>query len=560
MPASRPRRKTQPPGRSLLAASEKLADRLASKSGTQIGEGWQRFALDMYDAVPELRTAARITGQAMSQCRLVIARVTDGEPAPLDIGTPEKPGPDADHPAQKLLEAFAGGQGGQAAWLDMLGVHLTVTGESISVGSVDTTTPNDHKLAEWGTYSPEQVKAQNNNIVVKTGDTMQDDIPVNEEETGVTAIRIWRPHPRYSWQADSAARAALGAMNEIILYDQHIESSAISRLISAGVFAVPDGMTLPGLLAEEDTDDVEVDPFMRFLMQVMSTAIQDRKSAAARVPILIRGDKEDIAAMKHFDFSTPFDDKVLELRNAAINRLAVAVDMPAELLTGLGALQHWTGALVTQDWVNNYLQTLMQLACGSLTSGWLHKALKLNDAGGNHGDIIVWFDSSAVRVRENIGPETQWAWENGLIDDDAARRIFGFDDSDALNPDELKIHMLQRMLVKAPMLAPLVFPLLGFKFTTEQLAEADRLSTIFRGKFVPEDLGPDGLPLPPTAALATTSGLPKPSGPSGPSSPRSLSIPTGPGGASPTDTTTSTPKKSSIAASSETRRRNGVLA
>lgn len=514
----------------------------------------------MYDAVPELRAAARITGQAMSQCRLVVARVTDGEPAPLDIGTPEAPGPDADHPAQRLLERFAGGQGGQAAWLDMLGVHLTITGESISVGAVDTTTPNASPLAEWATYSPEQVKAQNKSIVVKTGDSMQDDIPVNEEETGVTAVRIWRPHPRYSWQADSAARAALGAMNEIILYDQHIESSAISRLISAGVFAVPDGMTLPGLLAEEDTDEVEVDPFMRFLMQVMSTAIKDRHSAAARVPILIRGDKDDIAAMKHFDFSTPFDQTVMQLRDAAIKRVAVAVDMPAELLTGLGALQHWTGALVTQDWVNNYLQTLMQLACGSLTSGWLHKALKLQDAGGDYNDIIVWFDSSAVRVRENIGPETQWAWENGLIGDDTARRIFGFDDSDALTTAEHERHTLFRMLVKAPMLAPLVFPLLGFKFTDEQLAEADRLSTIFRGKFVPEAIGPDGLPIPPATAPADTSGpLVKPSGPSGPPTPRSLSIPTAPGAASPTDTTTSIPQKSSIAASDQPRR-NGVLA
>lgn len=542
MPASRPRRsKAQPPGRSLVAASEKLADRLASKSGTQIGEGWQRLALDMYDAVPELRAAARITGQAMSQCRLVIARVTDGEPAPLEIGTPENPGKDADHPAQKLLEHFAGGQGGQAAWLDMLGVHLTVTGESISVGALDTTVENDSKVAEWATYSPEQVKASNRTITVKLGDSMEDDVPVREEEDGVTAVRIWRPHPRHSWRADSAARAALGAMEEIIRYDQHIESSAISRLISAGVFAVPDGMTLPGLPAADESDDVEVDPFMRFLMQVMSTAIQDRQSAAARVPILIRGDKEDIAAMKHFDFSTPFDDKVLELRNAAITRLSVAVDMPAELLTGLGSLQHWTGALVTQDWVNNYLQALMQLACGSITSGWLHKALKKQDAGGDFSDIIVWFDSSAVRVRENIGPETQWAWENGLVGDDTVRRVFGFDDSDAPGEKEHRLHTLRQMVIKAPALAPLIFPLLGITFTPEQLAQAEKLAIIFRGKEDEHAHPSDGLPRP-----------------SGPPSERPTAVPTGPGGANPTDTSTAMPKKTSLAASGAARPANKV--
>lgn len=538
MPASRPRKsKGSRSTGSLVASAERLADRLASKSGSQVGEGWQRLALDMYDAVPELRAAARITGQAMSQCRLVIARVTDGEPAPLEIGTPENPGPDANHPAQKLLEHFAGGQGGQSAWLDMLGVHLTVTGESISVGAIDTTTVNPNPLAEWATYSPEQVTARNKSIVVKTGDSMQDDQPVNEEETGVTAVRIWRPHPRHTWQADSAARAALGAMNEIILYDQHIESSAISRLISAGLLCIPDGMTLPGLPAADESDDVEVDPFMRFLMQTMSIAIKDRQSAAARVPILLRGDKEDIAAIQQIMFSTPFDEKVLELRQAAINRLAVAVDMPGALLTGMGELQHWTGALVTQDWVNNYLQALMALACGSLTSGWLHKALKLQDAGGNYDDIIVWFDSTAVRVRENIGPETQWAWENGLVGDDTVRRVFGFDDSDKPSQVDFERHVLMKMVMKAPALAPLVFPLLGFHLTDAQLLEADKLSQalgVSRDHSVPpalaEDEGTVGVPaepgghLPPSSTATTPTVTPGPNG-APPAQPQNPAIP-----------------------------------
>lgn len=472
----------------------------------------------MYDAVPELRAAARITGQAMSQCRLVIARVTDGEPAPLDIGTPEKPGIDADHPAQRLLEGFAGGQGGQSAWLDMLGVHLTVTGESISVGAIDTTEENDHRLAHWETYSPEQVKAQNKTIVVKLGDSMQDDVPVNEEEDGVTAVRIWRPHPRHTWQADSAARAALGAMNEIIMYDQHIESSAISRLISAGLLFVPDGMTLPGLEAQDESDEVDVDPFMRFLMHVMSIAIKDRGSAAARIPILLRGDKEDGEAIRHITLDNPFDEKVLELRNAAIRRLAVAVDMPSEILSGLGQTQHWIGALITQDWVNNYLQTMMSLACGSLTTGWLHKALKEIDAGGDHSDLIVWFDASSVRVKENIGPETQWAWENGLVGDDTARRVFGFDDSDKPTDEEYQKHLLVSMLEKSPALAPFIFPLLGFKFTPQQLVEIAEITAVVNTTPTDGNASPGELAARKDGAL-----------------------PTQPGAAQEPDTTTSTP-------------------
>lgn len=549
MPPSRPRRskKAARSSGTLVATAERLADRLASKSGNQVGEEWQRLALDMYDAIPELRAAARITGQAMSQCRLVIARVTDGEPAPLQIGTLEEPGVDANHPAQKLLEHFAGGQGGQSAWLDMLGVHLTVTGESISVGAMDTAASNDHPLADWTTYSPEQVKAQNKSIIVKTGESAQDDVPVNEEESGVTAVRIWRPHPRYSWQADSAARAALGAMNEIIMYDQHIESSAISRLISAGLLFVPDGMTLPGLQAEDDSADVDVDPFMRFLMHVMSIAIKDRGSAAARVPIMVRGDKEDGAAIRHITLDSPFDQKVQELRDAAIRRLAVAVDLPSELLTGLGDTQHWIGALITQDWVNNYLQTLMSLACGSLTSGWLHKALASIEGVDDYSNLIVWFDSSAVRVRENIGPETQWAWENGLVSDDTARRVFGFDDSDKPSEEEYQKHILVHMVTKSPALAPFILPMLGFTFTPEELAQVKAITEVVG---TPDHPRP-AVPVTPATANDTSTLPTQPGAAQEPDTTKSS--PTGGASRSGGPGAVSTPRNGSLALSSRTR-------
>jgi hypothetical protein len=132
----------------------------------------------------------------MSQCRLVIARVTDGEPAPLNIGTLENPGPDVDHPAQKLLENFAGGQGGQAALLDMMGVHLTVTGESILVGALDTTEPNGSPVSDWAAYSPEQVASRNRTITIKMGDSSNDDVVVDEDKDGLLAVRVWIPRPR----------------------------------------------------------------------------------------------------------------------------------------------------------------------------------------------------------------------------------------------------------------------------------------------------------------------------------------------------------------------------
>lgn len=466
--AYRRRGTSTPPGESLTAAAESLASRLALSTGTRVGEEWQKIAWDFYDRVPELRAAARITGQTCSQVRLNISRISsNGEPIPVTEET------DPGHPALKLLAGFAGGQGGQSALLDSLGVQMTVPGETILVGSLD---PSDQYIDDFArvqAYSPEQVIVQNRKITVKLDDSsMKGQRTVDEEDPDMPmrAIRIWRPHPAKSYLADSATRAAMQALQEIVLYDQHIEASAISRLISAGFLLVPEGMTLPGL-ADDDGSLPDSDPFMRFLIKVMSTSIGDRTSAAARVPIALRGEKEDLAAMRHLTLSTPFDEQILALRAAALGRLATAVDMPGELLSGYGALQHWTGALVTQDWVNNYLPGIMTFVCNGLTTGWLYPAMANIDPD-LPADVIMWYDTSGIRVRENVGPEAFQAYDRNEINGDSLRRALGYDDGDAPDADQLKKQLLIEMAKKQPLIAPLALVALGYTFSDAEIQSA----------------------------------------------------------------------------------------
>jgi hypothetical protein len=440
----------------ITAASESLTTRM-EMGNNQIGEGWQNEVRELFYRVPELRTAARITGRAMSQCRLLCARVApNGEPVPLDIGTAEKPGKDADHPAAKLLQKFAGGAGGQAAMLDQMGVLFATTGEGILVGKVnplEADSANDFDRMQ--VYSPQQVVGRNRQIVVKLDDSTRADKTMDEDE-GYTAVRVWRPDPFHSWKADSAAKSSLSVLREIALYDDRIRATAISRLAGPGLLFVNEDVTLPVSLSEDEPEsEGTLDPFMVLLMEVMSMAMKDQNSAAARTPILVRA-KDPSTAAHLMTFDSPFDDKILELRKSALDRFSVAVDMPGEILSGLGDLQHWTGALVTEDWKKTYLPELMGLFCGSLTSGWLVKSLAAAGYGDIPNDVIIWYDDSSVRTREQVGPEAQAAYDRGEIGGNALRRMLGYDEGDA--PDfttEAGKQQLALMLVlKAPSLAP----------------------------------------------------------------------------------------------------------
>lgn len=500
-PRARKARQKAIRNRSLTAAAENLQTRLDRLGGQapDIGEAWQRDVWDLYDKVPELRTAARLTGGAMSQCRLTIARVQpNGEPVPLPDDEP--------HPAKDLLTLFAGGAGGQAALLDSIGVALTVPGETILVGALDPRDALKDDFLRMQAYSSEQVRQVNQNVTVRRDESTRSDRtieltrgvvdPETEEEVIVqdaAAIRIWRPHPRFSWQADSAARAAKGVLAEIAMYDDHINAAGMSRLAGAGIFAVPEGMTLPGLAVDDEEADGDADPFMALLMQIMSLAIRDRESAAAMVPILLRGTPEDIAALKHLTFSTPFDDKVADLRDRAISRLGSAVDMPGEVLLGLGDTQGWVGSLITDDWKQNHLQTLMGLAVGSLTVGWLWPALAATGAGNVGSDIIVWFDDSSVRTRENTGPEALAAYTNGAIGGPSFRRAIGYGDGDAPDlesPEGLK-EMAVQLLYKNPALAPLLLPIIGIDLTPDQVDAGIAIAAVLGGS-APEAGAPAG--------------------------------------------------------------------
>lgn len=449
--------------RAIRAAAEPYLERLRTPTGNlgEIGEGWQSTAWDLYDKIPELRAAAMITGRAMGQCRLVLARVAhENEPVPLDVGTVEEPGPDANHPAVRLLARFAGGMGGQTALLETVGEHLTVAGESVLVGKVDPTTadPAD-PFQRMQAYSSDQVRKQGRNIGIQVGESSQQTRTVNMDD-GYTAIRVWRPHPRFSWRADSAAHASLSVLQQIALYDARIRATSVSRLSGAGLLVVDEDATLPVSTAvQEPGYDGTLDPFLMLLMDVMSMAMRDQDSAAARVPLMIRA-KNPKEAIHHLSFETPFDDKILDLRAADLDRFATAVDMPAEVLKGVGSTTHWTGALITEEWKKSYLPELMGFICDALTSGWLNQALAAAGYGDRPNDVLVWYDDSSVRTRENTGPEAQAAYDRAEISADAYRRALGFNPGDAPTGDDLRIQLFKQLVLKQPALAGSLLPMI----------------------------------------------------------------------------------------------------
>lgn len=373
-----------------------------------------------WSRIPELRYITRYVANSCSMARLYIGVTGDDPQNPTKVG--------ARHPANALLDNFAGGMLGQAEIIDRLATYLTVTGDSILAGPTEGAGTPIHPFNTWRVYSTTEVTSRNGVMYYRTPGGRQERVP-----RGVEPFRVWRPHPRVWWEADSPARSCYSVLREIDLLDQHVHATAISRLSGAGLLGIPDELTIPG--DEQETEGVDADPFVKMLTEIMALAIKNRESAAAVVPIVLRGPGEYIAQIKHFDFSTQFDERVPDLRNIALRRLALGMDVPPEIMLGTAEASHWGAWQIDESSLRVHIIPLLQLISGALTEGWLRPALeKIPLSPGQREeakDLVVWFDISNLVIHPNVTEDSEALFDRFEINSDTLRLRAGFTNGDA---------------------------------------------------------------------------------------------------------------------------------
>jgi hypothetical protein len=384
-----------------------------------------------YQRIPELRYIARYVANSLSQARLFVGRVT------ADPYNPERVGPK--HPANELLEGFAGGFEGQSELLDRLGLHLTIAGDSILAGPKDNEPDHEPPWDAWRVYSSAEITSRNGVVYHRTPTGREEPVP-----SYVLPVRVWRQHPKYWYRADSPVLSSFTVLREIDLLDQHVHASAVSRLAGAGLLLLPDDITFPA--DEVETEGIEVDPFIRHLTEIMSIAIKNRDSAAAMVPIMLRGPSEAISVIKHLTFSTPFDDKVPDLRNVALRRLALGMDVPPEVLLGMSESTQWSAWQTDESTVRLHTVPLLQLIVNAITVGWFRPSLRemrLSPTIQNEIDnLVIWFDISNLRVRPNVTEEAQAMYDRFEVDGSILRLTAGLTEQDKPSKNELEEQIL----------------------------------------------------------------------------------------------------------------------
>jgi hypothetical protein len=395
-------------------------------------EAWQEEVWRFHETLGEFNFGVDWLSNMLSRVRLRAGRLKpdSDEPEIVTTGT-----------AAELMMLFGGGVAGQSQIMRRLTVQLALPGEGYLVGE------QDGKVERWQARSVDEVRVQSGKYQVmdeESAATGQDWRDLAEDHH---VVRVWRPHGRYFHMADSPARSARDIMRELELVNRKITAEYLSRLASAGLLLLPDELIFP--VREEFANDPDnANPLMSEWIEIAATAIQNPGTASAVVPIPLVGPAEAIEKVKHVDFTLRIDDKIIERRDSAIKRLATKLDMPAEILLGMGDVNHWGAWQLEESGLKTHIAPIAELICDALTRGYLQP--RLEASGEDPAAWVVWYDMSELALSPDRSGNATLAYDRMELSGPAYRRELGFDEDDAPTDDELKAQALKVIIRTLP--------------------------------------------------------------------------------------------------------------
>lgn len=395
---------------------------------------WQDELWDYYESLGEFNIAVTWRSYMMSRVRLRAARIKPDadEPEIIDNGV-----------AADLVNELFDDASGQAEMLGTLSVMMDVPAECWLVGEASNATGKN----KWRVVSSDEIRRRGRGYEIIAEDSMVGDERWRTLSDNSYVTRVWKPHKRKRYIPYSQAYAARNAMRELELVNRHITAQYLSRLASAGVIIFPDEIQFPVRPEFQD----EPDPFLREWIEIAAEAIKTPGSAAAMIPMPFRVPGELVDKVKHIDFTVKLDEKIIEKRDSARNRLAAQINVPAELLFQAAEVNHWGLWQLEEGAIRTYIAPDAEIIVGALTRGYLQPRLRAQGVT-DWEEWVIWYDASELTVRPDKSENATQAYDRFEIDGKAYRRELGFDEDDAPSSDELAT-MILRKLTAQPQLA-----------------------------------------------------------------------------------------------------------
>jgi len=421
------------PTNSLVASATRYSGDTARIYGTGQDEAWQTECYRHYRICGEARFAAQFFGHALSRAVLYIpaepgnrnsTRVTEGE-------------------TYDVLQELFNGAAGQSGMLNAIGIHLTIAGECYLVGRTSTNDDTEDPTPIWEIRSILEVRS--NGVRGTAGKWWikqagnQADIMLDPEDT---VIRIWIPDPLNAVNADSPFRSLLPILEEIEWLTRYVFAQCSQRLAGAGLLLMPEEMEFPPAPGQAGKELSKAEGFMMKLADSMLTPIKDPSNPSSKIPVIATAPGDVIDKMKWLTFWSELDTEAKGLRQEAIQRFALGMDLPPERILGMSmsrgtgggssnGVSHWGAWQIEEDTVKMHVEPMLDVVINAVVVYYLRP-------GANDPTASLAYDTSALRLRPDRSKEAIELYDRGLIKAQVVIAENGFTVEEMMEPDEQK--------------------------------------------------------------------------------------------------------------------------
>jgi hypothetical protein len=388
---------------------------------------WQKRCYHHYSMCGEARFAARYFGHAMSRAVLYPSG-PDG--ARIQSGAPVY-----------ALQTLFGGPDGQAGMLELVGVHLVVAGECYLVGR------NVDGVDIWEVLSVLEVDGSVAGWKIRAVDS-EAWIPLASDDV---VIRVWVPKPDRRWEADSPFRSMLPVLDEIERLSRYIDAQTSSRLTGNGILFLPDGLTFPPpppVDGKEQEVANEADAFMLTLGSAAMEALKGNGAPSEMIPLVVTANGDALSDIQHITFWTELDENAREMRRDAIQRFALGMDLPPEMVLGMGSnegtgggrsngVSHWGAWMLEEQTIKLHIEPMLDVLCAALTSYYSRPL-----TGGNE---IIKADTTSLKLRPDRSKEAVEMYNLGQLKASVMLAENGFAETDMPDDEERKMWLLMKV-------------------------------------------------------------------------------------------------------------------
>ena len=447
--------------RTITAAAQRI--NISTRDGTALlrkPAEWQREAWAYFRAVPGVAFAAGFKGNAMSRVRLYPGIVVDPDEPPVALADAigeegvTKPLADA---ADEEMGRLAASADGMPGIMRGFAVNLEITGEANLVGR-----PLDDPLAiedeEWGVYSSSNVSTKGR------GDAAR--VLVQEREGGKPVelppeaffARIWRRDPQWPGDAWCNMRSVLDVCEELVIWYRVFRAIAKSGA-NGGILKFPSELDLEALAkaGDPDSDAGDLTELQRSYLEHVTQSIETDDSASAAMPWLLDGAGDRLAQVEWINTARRLDEKALDRIDALKGELAHGLDLPVEVIKGLGDSNHWSSWQIEDSTWKAHVEPTAAIIASGLTTAFLRPGLVEEFGADLARRVVLGIDPSALVARPNRGADARDAYAVGEISGDALRRYLGMAETDAPDDEErLRRYAMDRGIGSADLTALLM--------------------------------------------------------------------------------------------------------